>query len=91
MDGWMDGWMDGPWCHSFVGWVFGFAVLERDFVNRFLFWKQMKEEYREDDKRASVGLHAVECDMGWSHGAFILGTPCSEGVTRHKLSRQKKL
>jgi len=53
MDGWMDGWTDGPWCHSFVGWIFGFAVLERDFVNRFLFWKQMKEEYREDDNRAS--------------------------------------
>lgn len=43
MDGCMDVWMHGPWCHCFVGWIFGFAVLERDFVNRLLFWKQMIE------------------------------------------------
>jgi hypothetical protein len=66
-EGRKDGWMDGPWCHCFVfGWVFGCAVLERDFVNCLLFWKQkMKEERKIIERVKSVGLCAVKSTALW--------------------------
>ncbi len=88
MNGWMDGWtLVSLFC--WMGfWICGFG--ER-FCQSFVVFET--NERREEDNRASksVGLCVVECTMGWSQGAFILGTPCSEGVTRHKGSGQKKL
>jgi hypothetical protein len=51
-DGWMDVWMDLGVIVLLDGFL-DLWVLERDFVNRLLFWKQMKEEDREEDNRAS--------------------------------------
>jgi hypothetical protein len=46
----MDVWMDGPWCHCFVGWIFGFAVFGERFCQLFVV---LETNDREEDNRAS--------------------------------------
>jgi hypothetical protein len=84
-----EGWMDGRtlvslFCFWMGFWMCGFG--ER-FCQLFVIL-ETKNERREEDNRASkkcrVMCRQVNCTMGWSQGAFILGTLCSaEGVTRH--------